>query len=54
MKRNIFSRIYLGRLQDRTDEFIHNVTDTPRVRPECFRWFCGMNDLSATYICQAL
>lgn len=55
MKHNIFKGIYFGRLEDRTnDEFILNLPKETQVKPSSFRWFCGMNDMQSTFICQAL
>ena len=28
--------------------------DESSVRPDYFRWFCGMHDLEETYVCQVL
>jgi len=55
MKRLFKGHIYLGRLASRTnDEFIDCLDQSMNVRPERLRWFCGMHDLNATFICQAL
>lgn len=56
MMRHLFNgHIYLGRLASREDdEFIGEIRETVEVRPTHLRWFCGMNDLGATFICQAL
>lgn len=55
MKRFITHHIYLGRMASRTDdEFIGSIDESLEIRPEAFRWFCGMHDLGSTFICQAL
>ena len=55
MKRFFKHHIYLGRMASRVDdEFIENASENMEVQPEVFRWFCGMHDLNATFICQAL
>ena len=55
MKRIFKRHIYLGRMASRADdEFIGNACECMEVRPEAFRWFCGMHDLQSTFICQAL
>ena len=55
MKRLFKGHIYLGRMGDRRDdEFIDCVDLSMNVKPEGLRWFCGMHDLDATFICQAL
>ena len=55
MKRLFKKHIYFGRLADRTDdEFIANANERMEVRPNALRWFCGMHDLQATFICRAL
>ncbi len=54
MKRLFKGHIYLGRMADRADEFIGNADENLEVQPEALRWFCGMHDLGATFICQAL
>lgn len=54
MKR-FFGRLYLGRLQSRTgDEFIDFANEKVDSHRDSMRWFCGMNDMQSTYICQAL
>ena len=46
---------FLGRLANRTDdEFIGEYSDSIQVRPDAFRWFCGMYDMEETFICQLL
>lgn len=54
MKRLFKGHIYLGRMADRADEFIGFADEKIEVQPEGLRWFCGMHDLCATYVCQAL
>lgn len=36
------------------DEFADCAAAQSEVRPDYFRWFCGMHDLEETYICQVL
>ena len=53
MKR--FFHIYLGRMADRTDdEFLGCLDEQVMAKPDALRWFGGMHDLEATFICQAL
>ena len=55
MKKFFERHIYLGRMTDRTgDEVIGNANERIEVRPEALRWFCGMHDMEATFICRAL
>lgn len=55
MKRFFRGHIYWGRMSDRrNDEFIDCLDLSLEVKPEGLRWFCGMHDLDATFICQAL
>ena len=55
MKRLFKGHVFLGRMASRTDdEFIGSVSEIQEVKPEGLRWFCGMHDLDAGYICQVL
>ncbi len=36
------------------DEFANCLNEESSVRPDYFRWFCGMHDLEETYVCQVL
>ena len=55
MKRLFNRHIYLGRLQNRTnDEFIDRVNEKVEAHQDSLRWFCGMNDMQSTFVCQAL
>ena len=54
MKR-LVKNLYFGRLASRTDdEFIDCANERVESRKDDLRWFCGMNDMQSTFICQAL
>lgn len=36
------------------DEFAAQLPAGNEIRPDFFRWFCGMHDLKETFICRAL
>ena len=47
--------IFLGNLIHFSgDEFYDYRPQDGEVRPERFRWFGGLHDLDATFVCQAL
>ena len=55
MKRFLKNHIYFGRMASRTnDEFIDQADERIVSAPDKMRWFCGMNDMNSTFICQAL
>ena len=52
---SLFSHIRLDLHTIHTeDEFFRSMPTETEVRPDYFRWFCGMHDLEETYICRAL
>lgn len=55
MKRLFKWHVNFCSMRNRTnDEFFRQADLAVGVRPEKLRWFCGMNDLQGTFICQAL